>query len=213
MRKSFAILGGGRLGSYLVQELSKSSADIIFIDKNPEVVNRLADYVTNAICGDATDVHVLKDAGVEEVDAVVVAFVELEPAIMAIMAAKELNVSRVIAEAKDDLNGTILSKIGADKVIFPEKEAGVKLANCLIYGDFMNFFEITESVNVVEILPKEEWVGKSLKQLNLRNKHSINVIAIKEQDEIVVKLDPDKPLEANSPLLIIVDDKDLKRIF
>ena len=103
-------------------------------------------------------------------------------------------------------------KVGADKVVYPEREAGFRLAHILLSSDFLDYFEISDNVSMVEMFPKKEWVGKSLKQLNLRGNYRINVIAIKEKNDVNVIVDPDEPLKAECPLIITVHKKDLKKI-
>lgn len=212
MRKTYAVLGGGRLGSRIASELYESGSDVILIDKNPDIVNKMSESVTSAICGDVSDENILKNAGVGESDAVIVTLTELEPSILSVLAAKEMGIPLIITKAKDETMGEILKKVGADKVIYPEREAGYRLAHTLLSSNFLDFFEISNNVSIVEMFPKKEWVGKTLKQLNLRKTYRINVIAIMERNDVKVIIDPDEPLKADHPLLVIVHKNDLKRI-
>ena len=212
MRKSYAVLGSGRFGSNVAKELYESGADVILIDRNPDIINRMSEYVTCAYCGDIGDTAFLKEAGVAYADAVVIAFAELEPAILAVMTCKELGVPNVIVKAKDEVSGEIFLKVGADKVVYPEKEAGLRLAHVLLSNGFLDFFELSDTVSMVEMLPKKEWVGKSLKELNLRKSHHINVIAIKEKGDVKAFIDPDMPLREDCALIVTVHNKDLKKL-
>jgi len=213
MKKSFAVLGLGRFGRSISMELYRLGADVMVIDNDEEKINRVADYVTCAMNIDARDTDALKNAGIANMDAVIVAMADyLEPSVMSVMAAKELGVPYVIAKARDEVTGNIFDKIGADKVVFPERESGIRLSHKLMSDDFLEFFDLSETVSLVELMPKKDWVGKSLKELNLRKLFKINVIAIKEENDVKVAMDPDEPLKADCPLLITVKKSDLKRL-
>ncbi len=213
MKKSFAVMGLGRFGRSIALELSKLGADVMVIDNDEEKINRLSDYVTCAINVDVRDTTALKDAGISNMDAVIVAMADfLEPSIMGVITSKELGVPFVIAKARDHVTGEILDKVGADKVVFPERESGKRISKQLMCQDFLEFFDLSENVSLIEILPKKEWIGKSLRELNLRKEYKINVIAVKEDDDVNVAMDPDEPLKENCPLLITVKKTDLKRL-
>ena len=213
MKKSFAVLGLGRVGRSIAMELYELGADVLGIDNDEEQRNKVANHVTYAVNADICDVECLRNAGVSNMDAVVVAIGDcLEPSIMAVMGAKELGVPLVIANARDEITGEILSKVGADQILYPEKENGVRNAKKLMSSDFLEFFELSENVSLVEILPKKEWIGKTLKDLNLRKEYRINVIAMKRENDINVIFDPDEPLKENNPLIVIVKNEDLKRL-
>ena len=149
MRKTYAVLGGGRLGSRIASELYESGSDVILIDKNPDIINKMSESVTSAICGDVSDENILKNAGVGESDAVIVTLTELEPSILSVLAAKEMGIPLIITKAKDETMGEILKKVGADKVIYPEREAGYRLAHTLLSSNFLDFFEISNNVSIV----------------------------------------------------------------
>jgi trk system potassium uptake protein TrkA len=213
MQKSFAVIGMGRFGRCVAMELYNSGADVLVIDDSTEVINQMAEYVTCAICADVCDSESLKNAGISNMDAVIVAMADsLEPSIMSVMTAKELGVSLVVAKAKDEITGNILTKVGADRIVFPEMESGIRMSKKLMSDGFLDFFQISDTVDMVEMLPKKEWVGKSLKQLNLRNEYKINVVAIKDKDDVKVVMDPDEPLSAECPLLVTIKKTDLKRL-
>ncbi len=213
MKKSFAVIGMGRFGRCVAMELYNNGADVMVIDSNSEVINRMAESVTCAISIDVCSAEALKNTGISNMDVVIVAMADsLEPSIMCVMTAKELGVPVVVAKAKDEITGSILKKVGADSVVFPERESGVRISKKLMSDNFLDFFELSDTVDLVEILPKKEWVGKSLKQLNLRKEYKINVVAIKENEDVKVVMDPDEPLMADCPLLVTVKKSDLKRL-
>ena len=213
MKKSFAVIGLGRFGRSIAMELSKLGADVMVIDNDEEKINRLSDYVTCAINVDVCDTDALISTGIANMDAVIVAMADyLEPSIMGVITAKDLGVPLVIAKARDHVTGSIYDKVGADKVVFPERESGKRISKQLMCADFLEFFELSDSVSLIELMPKKEWIGKTLRQLNLRREYRINVIAVKENDDVNVAMDPDEPLKADCPLIITVRKEDMKRL-
>lgn len=213
MKKSFAVLGLGRFGKTVARELYAQGAEVLVIDHNDEEINCVADDVTCAMNLDVCDVDALKNAGISNMDAVIVAMAgSVEPSIMSIMTAKELGVPVVIAKARDEITGRIFERLGADRVIFPEMESGLRLSRRLLSEDFLGYFDLSDKVSMVEILPKREWVGRSLRELNLRKEYRANVIGIREQEDINVTPNPNEPLKADCPLLVIVNKTNLKRL-
>lgn len=213
MKKSFAVLGLGRFGRTIAMELYGQGAEVMVIDHDDEKINRVADDVTCAVKVDVCDVDALKNAGISNMDAVIVAMADyIEPSIMSIMTAKELGVPIVIAKARDEITGGIFEKVGADRVVFPERESGMRLSRRLMSDDFLDYFDLSDKVSMIEILPRREWVGRSLKELNLRREYKINVIGIREQEDVNVTLDPDEPLKEGCALLIVVSKANLKRL-
>ena len=145
-------------------------------------------------------------------DAVVVAMADsLDSSILCVMSVKELGVPMVIVKAKDEMMGKILTRVGADQVVFPEKESGIRLSHKLLSEHFVDYFDLSDSTSLVEILLRDEWVGKNLRELNLRKEYKINVVAVIQNDEFNIAMDPDTPLKAEEPLLIIMKKADLKR--
>lgn len=213
MNKSFAVIGLGRFGRCVAMELSDMGADVMVIDQDEDNINCVADYVTCAINIDVCDVEALKNSGISNMDAVVVSMSGyLEASIMSVITAKELGVPVVIAKARDEVAGNILKKVGADKIVFPENESGIRLSQRLMSADVIDYFDLSDTVSMVEMLPKPEWVGKSLLDLKLRKEYKINIVGIWDNDKIDVTLDPEKPLRKDCPLLIIVNKNDLKRL-
>lgn len=213
MDKSFAVFGLGRFGASVALALADAGAEVMVVDNNPENISEISDQVTCAITADLTEPDVIKNLGISNMDAVLVAMSQdLEASIMCVMVSKELGVPFVLAKAKDVRMGDILTRIGADKIIYPEFETGIRTARKLISSDFLEFFDLSEKMSMIEMLPKESWVGHSLKELNLRQKYNINVIAVKHNNEISAVLDPDEPLKKDSPLLITVEKKNLKKL-
>ena len=126
--------------------------------------------------------------------------------------AKEAGVPFILAKSADQIHATVLKKIGADKVIVPEKESGIRVARLLMAGNFTEFIELSDKVRMIETAVKEEWIGKTLRQLNLRKKHNLNVVCARKGGEIVLNLDPDIPLTNDYSLIVIVDKQNIAKL-
>ena len=136
----------------------------------------------------------------------------LEASVMAVMLCKELGVKTVIAKGASEMNCRILRRVGADKVVFPENESGVRLAKSLLSAGFTDIIELSRDVSMLELEVRPEWVGKTLTELSLRKKYSINVVAVVKNSQISVDMDPEKPLEAGMKLIVIANMEKIKRL-
>ena len=209
--KQVAVIGLGRFGRKLAVSLYKNGVDVMAVDKDEELVERISSDVTYAIRADVNNAEAIKGLGLEQVDAVVVAIgSDLTSSIMAVMVSKEIGVPYVMAKAADERMGAILTKIGADKVIYPEEETGERTARKLMSDSFMEFFDIDNNLCIVEIRPKKDWIGKTLVELKLREKYKINVVAVKDNNKMHSTVDPMKPVEEDMTFLVILKKTDLK---
>ncbi len=212
MAKSIAVIGLGRFGKKTAESLYEMGADVLSVDRNPEIIASVADHVTYALEVDVTSADALKGIGLETMDVVVAAMgSDMVASIMAVMVAKEQGVPYVVAKASDSRMGQILTRIGADKIIYPEEETGVRTARKLVMDTFLEFFDIDKNLCLLEMKPKPEWIGKNLIELKLRDKYNMNVVAIKDHNEMRSYIDPNRPLEAETELLVILEKADLKK--
>lgn len=213
MNKSFAVLGMGKFGVSVAHELYEAGADVLAVDRNKERLQSVAQYATYAVAADIEDAEAVDSLGLSNMDGVVIAVTEnLNASILATIYAKEAGVPYVVAKAKDETHIKILKKLGADMTVLPEYESGIRIARHLVTGNILNFVELSADIRMVEISIREEWAGHSLKELDLRKREHINVIAIRKGGEISTDLDPDQPLERESSMLITVDKKVLNRL-
>ena len=211
MSKSIAVFGLGRFGKSLALSLYETGAQVMVVDKNESIIENISDKVTYAVIADLTNPDDIKGIGLEDIDIVVVAMgSDLTASIMSIMVSKELGVKQVIAKASDERMGSILSKVGADRILYPEEESGSRTARILTSDSFMEFFDIDDNLCPLEMKPKKEWVGKTLMELNLRKMYKINVVAIKGHNGMKSYIDPTRKLEENNNLLVVLDKNDLK---
>ena len=213
MGRTFAVLGLGRFGKKLAVSLYDMGEEVMAIDRNPELVEAVSSSVTYAIEADVSNADALKGVNIGEIDTVIVAMgSDLTASIMAVMVSKEQGVPHVIAKAADERMGEILKKVGADRIIFPEEDTGLRIARKLSSDSFLDFFDIDDNLCLVEIKPKPEWIGKNLIELQLRDKYRMNVVAIKDHSEMRSFIDPKRPLEDDTELLVIIEKDDLKYI-
>ena len=213
MKKSIAVLGMGRFGQFLTAELSRNGADVLIADGDEEIIRRFANQVSCAIKADLNDPEVIRGLGLAGVDTAVVAMgSSLDASIMCVMVAKEVGVPHVIAKAASLRMGEILRRVGADEIIYPEKESAELTARRLMSSDFLEFFELGSELCVFSMKPKKEWVGKTLRELRLRDQCKLNVIAMRENDCTSATMDPDRPLVADAELFAVADHEALDRI-
>lgn len=213
INKTYAVFGLGRYGKAVAEELVRNGAEVIAVDNNEEVVNDAAQTIPVCKCADVTDPEVIEKLDIAEVDVVVIAMANsLEATVMAITLCKEAGVKTVIAKCVEEMHGKIFYKVGADRVVFPEKEAGTRLGKNLLSSGFVDIVELSKDVSMVEIEMKSQWVGKNLMELHLRKKYSINVVSILKGDEVITSIDPEMPLTENMKLIVIADTAKLEKL-
>lgn len=215
MAKSFAVLGLGRFGRGVAQTLYERGVDVMVVDKDDELLRQFAPHATYAVPADLSDEDDIKNLGLGSMDAVIVAMgMDLSASILCVMIAKEAGVPLVIAKARSKRMGEILTRIGADKIIFPESESGVRVARSLTSKYYIDNFDISQNVCILEMCVKDAWIGKTLNELALRKKYHVNVIAIKSAggSEFNHLFDISKPLAEGDNLLLIIDKEQMDRL-
>ena len=213
INKTYAVFGLGRYGNAVAKELVASGAEVIAVDIDEDIVNNAATELPICRCADITDPKVIKQLSIGEVDTVIIAMASnLEASVMAIILCKEAGVNTVITKCANEIHKKIYEKVGADKVVFPENESGTRLAKNLLSSGFIDMVELTSDISMVELDIKEEWLDKSLAQLNLRKKYSLNVVAVKSNDRVDTLVDPNMPLKSNMKLIVIADISKLGKL-
>ena len=213
INKTYAVFGLGRYGRAVAEELVKNGADVIAVDRNEELVNDAAQFIPVCKCADVTEPEVIDKLDIEDVDVVIIAMANsLESSVMAITLCKEAGVKTVIAKCVEEMHGKIFYRVGADKVVFPEKEAGTRLGKNLLSSGFVDIVELSNDVSMVELEMKPQWAGKNLIELHLRKKYSINVVAVLKGDEVITSIDPEMPLTENMKLIVIADTAKLEKL-
>lgn len=208
--KTFLVVGLGRFGTTVACRLQELGNEVMVMDENAEQVQRISDKVTYAVVGDARDEEVLESLGVENVDCAVVAIGDnLAANILVTLSLKSLGVPLVICKAKDEQQRRALEKVGADRVVIPEREMGLKLAQSLASASVLDYIELSDRCGIVEIKTPAAWVGKTLRDINVRARYGVTVIAQRKGEEISVSLDPEVALQAADVLVILGDNDHL----
>lgn len=213
INKTYAVFGLGRYGRAVAEELVKSGAEVIAVDSNEELVNDAAQTIPVCKCADVTESEVIERLDIADVDVVIIAMANsLEATVMAITLCKEAGVKTVIAKCVEEMHGKIFYRVGADRVVFPEKEAGTRLGKNLLSSGFVDIVELSKDVSMVELEIKPQWVGKNLIELNLRKKYSVNVVAVLKGEEVITSIDPEMPLESGMKMIVIADIAKLEKL-
>ena len=203
--KSYVVIGLGRFGAELATRLYACGEEVMAIDTNGQLVDKIADRVTRAVAADARDIDVLEKLGVENFDRAVVAVgSDLSSSSLITMNLKSLNVPFILCKAHDDTYRAILEKLGADRVIIPEREVADKLALGLTHAGIMEYIELSQEFGVVEMEPIPEWVGKTIREMELRTRYGLNVIAVRNHENAIkIPPDIDTPIEADVIMVML----------
>ena len=213
VKKEFVVLGLGIFGKSVATTLAESGCEILVVDLNEDKINEIADKVTYAVKADATDADTLKTLGISNFDGAIIAMGEsFESSVMATILVKELGIPYVLAKANSELHARILKRVGADMVVFPEKETGIKIANNLMSDNFFDAIELSSTFSMMDIEVLDEWIGKSLKDLKLRSSFKINVIGIKKKENLNINPAADDALEKGDVLVIIGSNETLNKL-
>lgn len=207
-RKQFAIIGLGRFGSSIAKYLAKMDYEVLAIDDNQERVQEIAHAVTHAVSANSTDEEALKALGIRNFDVVVIAIGEdIQASILTTLILKELGVPHLIVKAQNELHGKVLSKIGADKVVFPERDMGLRVAHSLISSNIIDHIGLTGDFSIVELKVPSSIIGRSLREIDLRAKFNCNVLAVKNGENVNMAPLADSLL-TNEDILIIAGRND-----
>lgn len=212
-RKQYAVFGLGKFGWSVAATLAQSGCEVLAVDKSRETVEAIADEVTCAVYADMTNPKAVQGLGLENIDVAVIALAEdMEASIMGTLLVKEAGVPYILAKAVNGLHADILKKIGADEVVYPEQDSGIRVARNLVSGGFEDLFSLSDTFSMVEMRIPGQWDGKTLRELDLRDRYRINVVALKENDEIRVDLHPDDRMRSAATMILIGNNIDLERM-
>ena len=212
-KRTYAVFGLGRYGRAVAKELVENGMEVIAVDAEPKIVNDAAAYLPVCKCADVTDSEVIARLGISNIDTVIICMASnLEASVMAAALCKEAGVKNVIAKCANEMQQKILLRVGADKVVFPENESGIRLAKNLISSGFIDMISLSKDVSMIEIDVRDEWCGKNLIELNLRKKYGFNIVAIKKGEKVNVNINPEQILDAESSLIVIANTAKLGRL-
>ena len=211
--KQYIVIGCGRFGSSVATTMHILGHQVMAIDKNDDAVQAISEKVTHAAIVDVTDEQALRALGMGNFDVAIIAIgSDIRASIMATLIAKEMGVEQIVCKAKDELQAKVLYKIGADRVVFPERDMGVRVAHNLVSNNILDHIELDPDYSIVEIVTPKEWEGKTLIDLDLRAKYEITVLAIKCGKSINVTPSPEEELKAGSILVVIGQNSKISTI-
>lgn len=202
--KQYLVIGCGRFGSSVAKKMCQLGNEVMVIDKDEDSINNIAELVTHTAIVDVTEERDIKSIGLGNFDVVIVAISsDVRASIMATVMAKEMGVPKVVCKAKDELQAKVLYKIGADKVVFPERDMGIRLAYNLASENILDQINLDPEYSIMEIVTPQNWVGKTIIELNLRAKYDITVLAVKTQSGLKVMPSPNYKMQEKNILIII----------
>lgn len=212
MRKQYAVFGLGSFGESVAVTLQELGCEVVVVDNHMERIEDISPYVSYAVQADIEDPEVIRSLGARNLDGVVVAVADdMEASIMATLVSKEIGVPYVLAKAKNELHAKVLKKIGADSIIFPEKEIGQSVARNLVSGEFVDWISLSPDYSITEIQVPEKWIGKSLSEIDVRRTKDVNVVGIRIGEKIQVTIDPEEPLQKEMMLIMIGSNEALEK--
>ncbi|MFT4445229.1 MULTISPECIES: potassium channel family protein [unclassified Parvimonas] len=201
--KQIVVLGCGRFGMSLAITLERLGNEVMVVDKDEEIINSIANKVTHAIVCDVSVDGSLKELGLTNFDICVVAIgSDYKTSIIATVEARELGIPKIIAKATDSVQAMVLKKIGADRVIIPERDMGIRVANTISNSNILDSINLSDEYSLVEISPIADWVGRSIKESEIRNKHHVNIVAIKNKDGLEINVGADYVIKDSDILLV-----------
>ncbi|MFT9498154.1 potassium channel family protein [Anaerosolibacter sp.] len=211
--RQFIVIGCGRFGSSVAKTLYEAGYDVLAIDRDEDAIQEISDFVTHAVQVDATDETSIKSLGIRNFDVAIVAIgSDIQSSILVTLMAKELGVKFVVAKALNELQAKVLYRIGADRVVFPERDMGIRVAHNLMSANILDNIELASNYSILEIAAMKEWEGRSLKELNLRKKYGIHVLIIKRGDVLNSAPKPGDIIYKGDVLVVIGYKEELKKL-
>lgn len=212
-KKQFVVIGLGRFGTSVAKTLYTLGNDVLAIDSRDDIVQDISDSVTHSVQIDATDENSLKALGIRNFDVAVITIgSDIQASTMATLLVKEMGVKYIIAKANSEIHAKILYKIGADRIVFPERDMGVRVAHNLVSTNILDYIELSPNYSIAEIVTPKIWHGKTLNELNIRANYGINVVALKRGEEINVSPVAEDRIEPGDIIVAIGSEEDLTKV-
>jgi len=212
-KKSFAVLGIGNFGMSVANSLSEMGYDVLAIDSDEEHLNHLSSNITQTVIGDVTNENFLKSLGIRNFDVAIVAIGnDLQSSILTTIILKEAGVPYIVAKAQSELHAKVLEKIGANRIVFPERDMGMRVAYSLSATKVLDFLELSDTDSIMEIMPPTKWIGKSLIESNIREKYAVSIIAVKNDDSIITSPKSNYVIRSDDLLVIIGSNNNISKV-
>lgn len=212
--KSFLILGLGVFGRSIAKTLYEQGHDVLVADRDKDLIQEMAEHSTHGVIIDAIDEEAIKQLGVNNFDVAIVAIgADIQASILATLILKELGVKHIVAKAINELHGKLLNKVGADRIVYPEREMGERIAKSLSSQNILDYIDISDDYSIVEIAAPKDIVGKTLIELNIRAKYGITVMAVKKDDARDLRLFPraEYVIQKSDVLILVGSKKSLQK--
>nr|WP_179136311.1 TrkA family potassium uptake protein [Paenibacillus sp. 32352] len=210
MKKQFAVIGMGRFGSSVARTLSDLGYEVLAIDSSEQRTQEISTIVTHVVQADSTDEEALRSLGLRNFDVVIVAIgQDIQSSILTTIILKEIGVPKVVVKAQNELHGKVVKKIGADKVIYPERDMGQRVAHHLISSNILDYIELSETYSIIEVQASRTLIGKNLRELDIRAKYGCNVMAIKTGSHMNIAPSAEDLIKENDVLVIVGKNEDL----
>ena len=211
--KQFAVIGLGRFGTSVATTLYTLGYEVLAIDADEDRIQKFSEEVTHVVQADTTDENSLKALGIRNFDVVVVAIGEdVQANVLTTLLLKDLGVKHIVAKARNELHGKMLAKIGADRVVYPERDMGQRVAHNLVATNVLEYIELSPDLSIVEIAAPGTLIGQSLAQANLRAKYEVNVVAIKRGNELIVPPQPDEKIKPGDIIISVGQTKGIQKL-
>lgn len=212
-RKQFMIIGLGQFGKSLVSTLHNSNVDLLVIDRDITKLEEISDQASQAVCADASKQEVLEQFDIESFDGAIVTIGhDMEFSVKTVMHLNEMGMPFIMAKATSDFEGRILTKVGADKIIFPDREVGIRLGKEIVSGNYYDALDISETYSITDIVLPNKWVNKSIIELNLRKSYGINVVGIRRQEDVIINPTPNFVFKDEDILIALGSNKDIDAV-
>jgi trk system potassium uptake protein TrkA len=204
--KSYAVIGLGRFGCSLAENLDNLGCEVMAIDKSAEKVQHMADSVTRAVVGDSTDKEVLRTLGVQNCDCAIVAIGNhLSAAVLTILNLQELGVPKIVGKARDEACSRVMSKMGVHRIVSPEQDVAARLAHSLCSPNVLDYIELSDEYGIIEVPAPRDWIDMSIRKLNVRARLGVNIIAVKKGEEVNVSPNADYVIRHGDVLVVLGD--------
>lgn len=212
MKKEFVVIGLGRFGGSIVRELVEQGMEVMAIDKFEDKIDEFANIATHAVMADTTDESVLRSLGIRNFDHVIVAIGDdIQASILTTLMLKEIGVKKITVKAQNDYHEKVLRRIGADKVVHPERDMGKRIAHNIVSNNVLDYLELSDEHSIVEIVANDLLIGNTIIGLDIRAQYGINIVAIKRKDDIIVSPQATDEIQADDVLIVIGADTDINR--
>lgn len=211
--RQFLVIGLGRFGSSVATTLAQLGYEVMGVDSDESIIQDHSELLTYSVQADATDENALKALGARNFDVAIVSIGQnIQASILVTLILKEMGMKYLVAKAQNELHAKVLYKIGADRVVFPERDMGVRVAHNLVSSKILDFIELSPHFSIVELIAIPEWWGNSLKDLDMRKRYGLNVLAIKRNEDVVISPKADEKILKDDILVVVAENENIKNL-